>query len=97
MSAYMGGIRGSGVFSSTGGVCDMFSSGRGGRCWGCAGERIGFGFYQSWRRWDMCLCFGCGGVGGVGGGMGVVGRLGQALGGWCGVMSVCVGSLDYLC
>ena len=43
----------------------------------------------------MCLCFGCGGVGGVG--REWVGGLGQGMGGWCGVMSVCVVSLDYLC
>ena len=42
--------------------------------------------------YDMCLCFGCGGVGGE-----WVGGLDQSLGGWCGVMSVCVVSLDYLC
>ena len=39
--------------------------------------------------------FGCGGMGGVGGEW--VGALGQAQGGWGGVMSVCVVSLDYLC
>ena len=39
------------------------------------------------------MCFGCGGVGGVGGEW--VGGMG--LGGWGGVMSVCVVSLDYLC
>ena len=43
----------------------------------------------------MCLWFGCGYVGGVGGEW-VVG-LGQCLGSWGGVMSVCVVSLDYLC
>ena len=43
----------------------------------------------------MCLCFGFGGVGGVGGEW--VGGLGQGLGGWGGVMSVCVVSLDSLC
>ena len=36
----------------------------------------------------MCLCFGCGGVGGVGE-SGWVGGLGQGLGWWGGVMSVC--------
>ena len=39
--------------------------------------------------------FGCGGVGGVGGEW--VCGLGQGLGGWGGVMSVCVVSLDSLC
>ena len=46
MSAYMGGTRDSGILSNAGdmlemsvligvgGVCDMFGSGRGGRCWG---------------------------------------------------------------
>ena len=43
----------------------------------------------------MCLCFGCGVVGGVGGEW--VGGLGQGLGGWGGVMSVCVVSRDSLC
>ena len=43
----------------------------------------------------MCLCFGCGGVGGVGGEW--VGVLGQGLGGWGGVKSVCVMSLESLC
>ena len=42
----------------------------------------------------MCLCFDCGGVGGVGGVW--VGGLVQGLGGWAGVMSVCVVSLDSL-
>ena len=40
----------------------------------------------------MCLCFGCGGVGEE-----WVGGLGQGLGEWGGVMSVCVVSLDSLC
>ena len=40
----------------------------------------------------MCLCFGCGGVGGE-----WVDGLGQDLGGWGGVKSVFVVSLDYLC
>ena len=40
---------------------------------------------------EMCMCVGCGGVSGVGGG------LGQDLGRWGGVMSVCVVSPDYLC
>ena len=43
----------------------------------------------------MYLCFGCGGEGGVVGEW-VVG-LGQGLGGWCHVMSVCVVGLDSLC
>ena len=43
----------------------------------------------------MCLCFGCGGVGRVGGEW--VGSLDHGLGEWCGVMSVCVVSLDYMC
>ena len=43
----------------------------------------------------MRLCFGCGGVGGVGEEW--VGGLSQSLGGWGGVMFVCVVSLDYLC
>ena len=43
----------------------------------------------------MCLCFGCVGVGGVGGEW--MGGLDQGLGGWCGVMSVCVVSLNSLC
>ena len=43
----------------------------------------------------MYLCFDCGGVGGVEGEW--VGGLGQDLGGWGCVMSVCVVSLDFLC
>ena len=61
------------------------------------GNRIGFGVYQFWRNmgtWDMCLCFGCGGVGGVG--EECVCGLGQGMGWWIGVMSVCVVSLDSL-
>ena len=50
-------------------------------------------------KWDMCLCFGCGCVGGVGClGPGRVGwecALGQ--GGWGGIKSVFVVSLDSLC
>ena len=56
---------------------------------------LGLGFTNSggtWGEWDMCLCFGCGGVGREG-----VGGLCQGLGGWGGVLSVCVISLDYLC
>ena len=52
---------------------------------------LGLGFTNSgrtWGKWDMCLCFGCGGVCGVGGEW--VGGLGQGLGGWGGVMYVCV-------
>ena len=58
---------------------------------------LGFGFTNSggtWVKWDMCLWYGCGGVGGVGEEW--VGGLDQGLGGWCGVMSVCVVSLDSL-
>ena len=43
----------------------------------------------------MFMCFGCGGVGGGGGEW--VGGLDQGLGGWGGVMSLCVVSLDSLC
>ena len=60
---------------------------------------LGLSFTNSggtWRRWDMCLCFGCGGVGvGIGGEW--MAGLGQGQGGWGGVMSVCVVSLDSLC
>ena len=52
---------------------------------------LGLGFTNSVGKWDMCLCFGCGGMGSVGG------KVGQGLGEWGGVMSVCVVSLDYLC
>ena len=61
------------------------------------GGRIGFVIYQFWRdMWKVgyVSVYGCGGVGGVGGEW--VGGLGQGLGGWCGVMSVCVVSLDSL-
>ena len=69
--------------------------------WGVLGATgLGLGFTNSggtWRKWDKCLCFGCGGVGvgGVGGEW--MGGLGLGLGGWDGVMYVCVVSLDYLC
>ena len=87
VNAYMGGTRGSGVLSSAGDVLEM-SVVRG----------LGLGFTNSggtWGKCDMCLCFGYGGVGGVGGEW--VGCLTQGLGGWFGVMSVCVVSLYYLC
>ena len=75
-----------------GGVCDMCM-------WEVLGVTgLGLDFTNSggtWGKWDMCLCFGCGVVGGVGGEW--VGGLGQGLGGWGGVRSVCVVSLDYLC
>ena len=73
----------------------VFGSGRGGRCWGEWVTGLGLGFTNSggtWGKWDMCLRFGCSGVGGE-----WVGGLGQGLGGWGGVMSVCVVSLDSLC
>ena len=84
-----------------GGVCDMCMclarDGVGGV--GCEWlTGLGLGFLNSegtWAKWDMCLCFGCGGVGGVGGECG--GGFGQGLGGWGGVISVCVVSLDSLC
>ena len=40
------------------------------------------------------MCFGCGDVGGRGE---LVGGLGQGLGGWGSVLSVCVVRMDYLC
>ena len=62
---------------------------------------VGGGFTNSggtWGKWDMCLRFGCGGVGGrLGPASGRVGGLVQSLGGWGGVMYVCVVSLDSLC
>ena len=67
------------------GVCD---SGAVGGEWVTG---LGLGFTNSgstWGKWDMCLCFGCGCVGGVG--REWVGGLGQGLGGWGGVMSLCV-------
>ena len=75
-------------------MCMCFARGRVG---GVGVIGLGLGFTNSggtWGKWDMCLCFGCGGVG-VGGEW--VGGLVHGLGGWCGVMSVCVVSLDYLC
>ena len=62
VSAHMGATRGSGLFSSAGdvlemsvvrvvgGVCEALGSGMGGSCWGCMGDRIGFGLYQFWRN-----------------------------------------------
>ena len=81
MSTYMGGTRGSGVFSSAGdvletsvvrgvgGVCDMCMCLA--RAGGVGGEwmtGLGLGFTNSggtWEKWYMCL--GCSGVAGVGG------------------------------
>ena len=110
VSAHMGGTRGSGVLASAGnmleisvvrgvgGVYDMCMCLARGGVGGVGGDCVtglGLGFTNSggtWGKWDMCLCFGWGGVGGE-----WVGDLGQGLGGWDGVMSVCVVSLDYLC
>ena len=101
VSAYMGGTHGSGVLSSAcdvlemrvlrgvGGVCDMcMCLARGFGEWATG---LGLGFSNSggtWGKWDMCLCFGCGGVSGIGGEW--VGGMDQGLGGWGGVLSVCV-------
>ena len=71
------------------------------RAGGVGGEWVtglALGFTNSggtWRKWDMCLYFGCGGVGAVGGEW--VGGLVQGLEGWGGVMSVRIVSLDSLC
>ena len=109
----MGGTRGSGVLASAGdvlemsvmrgagGVCDMCMCLARGVVGGVGGEWVtglGLGFTNSggtWGKWDICLCFGCGSVGGVG--KEWVGGLCQVLGGWGGVMSLCVVSLDSLC
>ena len=108
VSVYMGGTRGSGVLSSSGdvlemtvvrgvgGVCDMCMCLARGGVGGVGVEWVrglGLGFTNpggTWGKWDMCPCFGCGGVGGGGG-------FGQGMGGWGGVMCVCVVSLDSLC
>ena len=48
VSAYMGGIRGSGVLSSAGDVLEMIVVGRvGGVCDMCVCVWLGFGLYQS--------------------------------------------------
>ena len=49
----------------------------------------------TWGEWDMCPCFGCGGLGGIGGKW--VGGLGQGMGWWGVVMSVCGVSVDGRC
>ena len=62
------------------------------------GDWIGFGLYQFWRNMGKVRyvsVFGCGGVCGVGEEW--VGGLCQGMGGYCGVMSVGVVSLDSLC
>ena len=96
------------VVRGVGGVYDMcMCLARG---W-VGGDRIGFGLYQFWRnmgkvgyvsvfRWcgwchSLSLHINIERYGGVGGEW--VGGLGQGLGGWGGVMSVCVVSLDSLC
>ena len=109
VSAYMCGTRGSGVLSSAcdvlemsvvrgvGGVCDMcmcLARGGVGDEW-VTGLVWALPILEEHGESGICVCFGCGGVGGVGGKW--VGGLGQGLGGWGGVMSVCVVSLDYLC
>ena len=90
------------VVRDVGGVCDMCMCLARGAVGVVEGEWVtglGLGFTNSggtWGKWDMCLCFGCSGVGGVVGGE-LVGGLGQGLGGWGGVMYVCVVSQDSLC
>ena len=78
MSACMSGTRGSGVFSSTGGVpvrsvsgvCDMCMCLARGGVGGEGGEwmrECGLGFTNpvgTVGALDICLCFGCSGVGG---------------------------------
>ena len=79
-------------------VCVWLGAGWGARCWRLVGERIGFGLYQFWRHMGkvgyvsvfwLRWCGWCWGE--------WMGGLGHGLRGWCGVMSVCVLSLDYLC
>ena len=106
VSVYIHSTRGSGVLASAGhvlmrgvgGVCDMCMclalGGVGGEGEWVTGLGLGFSISRGpWGKWG--LCFGCGGVCGVRGEL--VGGLDQGLGGWGGVMSVCVVSLDYLC
>ena len=76
----------------------MFGSGRVGGVGGEWVTRLGLGLTNSGRtlgEWDIWMCIGCGGVGGIGGEW--VGDLVQDLGGWGGVMYVCVVSLESLC
>ena len=56
------------------------------------GDRIGFGFYQFWRNMGKVVCVLVAVVWMVLGEW--VGGLGQGLGGWSGVMPVCVVSLE---
>ena len=59
---------------------------------------LGLGFTNSggtWGKWDYVSVFWLRWCGWCWGDCG--GGLGQGLGGWCGVMYVCVVSLDYLC
>ena len=80
-------------------MCDMCMCSARGGVRGIGGEWVtglGLGFTNSggtWRKLDMCLCFGCGGV------CVVLGESGWAP--WAkvreGVLCVCVVSLDYLC
>ena len=58
------------------------------------GERIGFGLYQSCRNRGSVIHVCCGGMGVLGEWLG---GLSQGIGGWGGVMYVCVVILDYLC
>ena len=69
-------------------TCVCVWLGRGGRCWGEWVTGLGVGFTNSEGRVGYMSVFGCGSVGGVGGEW--VGGLGQGLGGWGGVMYVCV-------
>ena len=85
------------VVRGVGGVCAMCMCLARGGVGDVGGEWVtGLGFTNNsggtWGKWDMWLCYGCGGVG-----IEWVGGLGKGLGGWGGVMYVCVMSLDYLC
>ena len=107
VSAYMGGTRGSGVLSSAcdvlemsvvrgvGGVCDMCICLARGGVGGVGVRGFGLGFTNPGGTVEsgICVCvlvFGCGGVGGVGG------SWARVWGGWGGVKSVFLVSLDSL-
>ena len=83
------------VVRGVGGVYDMCMSLARSGMGGVGVRGLGLGFTNpggTWRKRDMCLCFGCGGVGGV---RGVDWRLASRSGRM--VLCLCVVSLDSLC
>ena len=64
----------------------VVGSGRGGRCWGEWVQDWVWEVLEEHGESGICVCV-----------LVAVVWVGQGLGGYCGIMSVCVVSLDYLC